>query len=116
LSENHSVKGVRVDGPKGDGIGYQIHIRIREICLEAYYRNNVVNSAMDAKLDFCIFQSKEDYWGRSSAPKTFDREKYSIYVDINDKTLWKCKNGELLTPEELVDIWLERLSARIGSK
>lgn len=116
LSENHSIKSLRIDGPKGDGIEYHIHVWIGKICLEAYYRNNVVNSAIDARLDICIFQSKKDYWGRSSPPKIYDRKKYSLYVDINDKTLWKGEDGAIMTPEELVDIWLERFSLEIESK
>jgi hypothetical protein len=116
LSEHTSFNGVRIDGPKDLGIGCTIKIWIAEICLEVYYVNNVVNSARDARLEVVIFQAKVDYWERSSQPKVYEKESYSLYIDRNDNRLWEGKKEQMFTPEQLVDAWLEKLSARIENK
>lgn len=125
LTEN-SIKGLRIDGPKEDGIGYRIDVSIGKMHLYAKYTNDVINSAADARLNFVITEStesKNNYWRDTSQylrdfPPRSVREKgdYSLYINIGDSKLWKSKSGDVLTPEQLVDDWLERLSIRVENK
>lgn len=116
LLKNGSSIGLRIDGPKGNNIEYQIHVWVGEMCLHAYYMNNVVNSARNALLDIVIFEPNINFGERFSQPKIHERENYSLYIDGSDNRLWKIKSGQLLTPEQLVDLWLEKFSARIENK
>jgi hypothetical protein len=132
LTEN-SIKGLRIDGPKEDGIGYRIDVSIGKIHLYAKYTNDVINSAADARLNFVITEpteSKDNYLRdtsqylrdfplyKSILPSRSVRAKgdYTLYINIGDSKLWKSKSGDVLTPEQLVDDWLERLSMRIENK
>lgn len=116
LLKNGSSIGLRMDGPKGNHIEYQIHVWVGEMCLHANYINNVANSARNALLNIVIFEPNINFGERFSQPKIHERENYSIYVDGSDNRLWKTKSGQLMTPEQVVDRWLEKLSARIGHK
>ncbi len=109
-----SGKGIRIDGPKGNTNEYQIKVWVGQICLKVYYRNNVINSAMDAQIEFFIFHSKINSWGRIS--QSNDRESYSPHIDLNDNVLWRSKGGQLLSFVELVDKWLEKFSKRIEKR
>ena len=114
MSEDPSITGVRVDGPKGNHIECKIKVWVGKTCLQAYYMNDVINSATYARMDVIIYQV--DNWGHDSQSKVYDREKYSLYIDLNDNRLWKSEGGQLVTPAELVDMWLQKLSARIEKK
>ncbi len=116
LCEDPSTARIRLEGPKEDGFGYRLHVWIGRTCLEAYYTNTVVNSAMDARLEFVIFETDPDSRRRDSRPRVYEREKYSLYVDISDNNLWKSERSQLFKPEELVDNWLDRFAARIEKK
>lgn len=113
LCEHPCTTGIRLDGPKEDGFGYRLDVWIGRKCLQVYYENTVVNSAMDARLEFVIFETDPDSRRRDSRPRVYEREKYSLYVDISDNSLWKSERGQLLKPEETVDKWLEKLAERI---
>lgn len=116
LLDSGSIVGLRIDGPKGNHIEYQIHVWVGKTCLHAYYMNDVVNSAIYARMEIVIFQVDVYRRGDASQHRIYDRENYSLYVDGSDNRLWKTKSGQLLTPEQLVDRWLEKFSARIESK
>lgn len=113
LCEDASTARIRLEGPKEDAFGYRVHVWIGRTCLEACYMNTVANSAMDARLEFVIFQTDPDSRSRNSRPKVYGREKYSLYVDISDNKLWKSEKDQLFKPEEAVDKWLDKLAARI---
>lgn len=118
LLEQGSIKGIRIEGPTGDGIDYRVGVWIGKISLHACYVNNVINSAADARMDVGIFQLVAGRNGMLSErrPRELQKERYSLYIDMSDGRFWKSKSGELLSPEELVDKWLGKLSARIESK
>jgi hypothetical protein len=113
LLQHGSITGLRIDGPKGNQVHYWIDVWIGKICLRFEYVNSVVNSAMDARMHVAMFQADNDRWGHASKSTVFKKESYSLYVDINDNSLWKDDHGQLVTPDQLVDAWLENLSARI---
>jgi hypothetical protein len=113
LLQNGSIIGLRIDGPTGNQVQYWIDVWVRKFRLRFEYVNNVVNSAMDARMHVAIFQTDNDHWGHSSKSKVCKKESYSLYIDINNNSLWKDNRGQLVTPEQLVDGWLEKLSARI---
>jgi len=116
LSEAPLIKGVRIDGPKSGRFEYQVRVWIGRACLRAYYMNNVVNSAENARLQMALLLREVGGVGHDSEVTVAKREEYSLYIDRTDNRLWKPTRGELLTPEELVDNWLERFSTRIQNK
>ncbi len=79
LSKYPSTTGIRIDGPKGNQIEYRINVWIGKICLEAYYMNNVVNSARDARMDFVIFQKNVNSWGEVPKPG-YLKEKATLFL------------------------------------
>jgi hypothetical protein len=113
LLEEDSVEGLSIDGPKEDGIRHWIYVWIGKIGLYAGYFNNVINSAKDARMEVAIVQKEVDSWDRASRSTVCKRERYSLYIDASDNTFWKPERGHLLTPEQLVDTGLQKLSERI---
>jgi hypothetical protein len=113
LSQHGSIKGVRVDGPKGNGFEYTIYVYIGKICLAAYYMNNIANSARDARLNLAIIEVERDFMGHISSRKQYEGELYSLYIDRSDNTFWKSEDGNQLNPQQLIDLWLEKLSMRV---
>lgn len=116
LREQPFVRGVRVEGPKGDDISYEIYVWIGRICLYANYWNRIANNATEAQMNLAVFEADTDPWGRPSQSRAIEKESYFLYVDMSDKRFWKSKTGQPMTPEQLVDTWLQKLSARIDGK
>ena len=116
LSGRGSIIGLRVDGPMGNQVQYRISIWIGKTILHAEYWNDIANSASSAQMSFYIGKKEGDYLDSSSQFIKHEKESYSLYIDISDNRLWKSKSGQLLTPERLVNLWLDKLSSTIVDK
>ena len=113
LSEHGSIIGLCIDGPKGNDVHYRIGIWIGKIILYAEYLNDVANSANWARIHFSVGRAEGDYPHGNSQFIWYEKQDYSLYIDINDNKFWKPKSKQLLSPEQLVDLWLEKLSSTV---
>ena len=105
------ISGLRVDGPKGNNVQSFVTVWLGKLCLRAEYRNNVVNSARDARLDMALMDVELDPWGNIQGNTVIEREQYSLWIAHNDECFWKAQDGDqLLLPDNLVDQWLGKLS------
>jgi len=116
LSEFGSTIGLRIDGPKGNSMQYWIDIWIGKILFYAQYKNNVVNSASDARMEAGMIDVERDHWGHVLREKVYWKENYSLYIDTSDNRYWKSKSDQLFTYEQLVNTLLERFSSTIEGK
>lgn len=116
LSEHGSIIGLRIEGPDGNSNLYWVKIWIGKIVLYAEYLNNVINSANLARMNVTIYQVKSDSSSNNIWSKVYETERYSLYIDINDNKFWKSERRQLLTPEQVIDLWFDRLSSTVVNK
>jgi len=105
---------IRVDGPKGNETSCYMNIWIGRICLRASARNNVVNSARDARLEMVIIDAEVDPWGNIENHTELYRDQYSLFVTTDDQLFWKGYSDQLLSNDDVADYWLSKLSELIN--
>jgi hypothetical protein len=114
---DEGITGIRIDGPKGNNVEYFANVWLGSLCLRMEYRNQIINSARDARLDVALIDAELNPWGQIKGHKEVERERYALFVAQNDEPLWKPEDqGEAVTADELVNTWVGKLSDGLEDK
>jgi hypothetical protein len=115
--QEEGLIGLSADGPKGNNVQMFVNVRLGRLWLHAEYRNNVVNSARDARLDIALIDAELDPWGHIQGRTEIDREQYALWIAQNDECFWQAQSGDqLLLSEDLVNHWLGKLSDEVDGE
>jgi len=105
--------GIRVDAPQLDDRLSHINFWSGRLCLRFEYRNDVVNSASEARLRCLVFEGR---WGRfnnyDGANIIHDQE-YAPFITADGSVRWKDGEGNALIDQALVDAWLGKYTDEI---
>ena len=114
IIQEGALTNLRVDGPKSDALAVWLNAWHGSLCLHASYRNNVINSAREAKIDMAVIKAKLSAFGEILDRTPIERSEYSVFVDSSDKRYWQSENGDLTSEDSLVSTWLGKFADTIG--
>lgn len=105
LANGGGVRRMRIEGPSFDDYHSQGTIFIGKLCLHAEYNNLYTGDAHFAKMTMLIGQRD------GTSFSDIERQDYRLYVSSENKSYWHVDDDELLlSPEDLVDIWLGKFA------
>ena len=104
----------RLTRSRPERVDISVDDRQSRIWMVMEYQPRFANSASEAKLNIRIIKAELGSWGGDIRPgRDIENARYSPFVDLKNQALWKSGKGNLLASEDLVDLWLEKLSAVI---
>jgi hypothetical protein len=115
--QNEGFPNLRINVPPSNNILCSANVYLGKIQLVAEYCNTCGNSAADARLDVALAEVQVNSWNEVGGRAPIERKKYSLFINQQDRRVWQEENGDrVYTPDELVDVWLQKMSDSIAQK